>query len=243
MWAKHKCYNCGIIDKSDAKGIDGSRLIWDIGMPDLNGLQTHLIYCRSCGTVNIYKPGWLGNIKFDQFLKYEILLEKLRNGTLDGPLKSDPFQIITPRIRRAMIEDGILPGAYFQILESYAVLRSRVETIFAWGGSTLGDVTELAKLDKLVTQWTMMIFADDTRADAEKVTVSLKRLISLYSNEASNIDPVMHFNFRENTEENQKAYAASMERQIGAARHGLQESLQKHQTWAGHVRGRLNNEW
>ena len=106
MWAKHKCYNCGIIDKSDAKGIDGSRLIWDIGMPDLNGLQTHLVFCRSCGTVNIYKPGWLGNIKFDQFLKYEHVLEKIKNKELEPA----SLGLITERIQQAMKAAGYLPS-------------------------------------------------------------------------------------------------------------------------------------
>ncbi len=103
--AKHKCYNCGIIDKADARGTRGSKLIWDVGMPDPTGLNTHLIYCRSCGTVNIYKPGWFGNIKFDQFLKYEHVLEKIKRGELE------PWSLglITPRIQQAMKENGNLP--------------------------------------------------------------------------------------------------------------------------------------
>ncbi len=71
--SKKKCYNCGITENPSAniKTDNSKQLVWEMGMKDLNGLIMHLIYCRSCGTVNIYNPGWFGNIKFDQFLKYE----------------------------------------------------------------------------------------------------------------------------------------------------------------------------
>jgi len=105
--AKKKCYNCGIIDNPSANinNDERSKLIWDMSMKDLNGLLTHLIYCRSCGTVNVYKPGWFGNIKFDQFLKYNHVLDKIKRGELEP----SSLGLITPRIQQAMKEDGNLP--------------------------------------------------------------------------------------------------------------------------------------
>ena len=106
--SKKKCYNCGITENPSAniKTDNSKQLVWEMGMKDLNGLIMHLIYCRSCGTVNIYKPGWFGNIKFDQFLKYEILLDKIKRGEAEADL----FRVVTPRIQIAMKKDGVLPS-------------------------------------------------------------------------------------------------------------------------------------
>ena len=108
---KKKCYNCGIIDRASTniESDVGSAIIWEMGMLGGQGLQMHLVYCRSCGTVNIYKPGWFGNTKFDQFLKYKILLDLIRRGDAEPGI----LRVLTPRIQQAMTEDGILPEAYF----------------------------------------------------------------------------------------------------------------------------------
>jgi hypothetical protein len=103
---KKKCYNCGIVDSIHVRDTHTSKLVSEQGMPDGNGLLMFLIYCRSCGTVNVYKPGWFGNVKFDQFLKYNILLDKIKS----GEMKPEMFRIVTPRIQQAMIEDGVLPS-------------------------------------------------------------------------------------------------------------------------------------
>lgn len=113
--AKKKCYNCGIVDKPDTLVIGHSKLIWDIGTLDLNGLLMHLIYCRLCGAVNVYKPGWFGNIKFEQFFKYDILLDKIKSGDMEP----DMLKVITPRIQRAMKEDGVLPSDWEVVGEGF----------------------------------------------------------------------------------------------------------------------------
>ena len=43
-----------------------SKLIIERGPRESNGLDTYIIYCRSCGCMNVYVPEWFGNIKFSK---------------------------------------------------------------------------------------------------------------------------------------------------------------------------------
>jgi hypothetical protein len=104
--AKKKCHKCGIVDSIHVKDAGRSKLVAEMGMPDDKGLLMFLIYCRSCATVNVYKPGWIGNIKFEQFLKYNILLDRIKS----GEIQPEMFRIVTPLIQQAMKEDGVLPS-------------------------------------------------------------------------------------------------------------------------------------
>jgi hypothetical protein len=155
--AKKKCYNCGISESPSANihTDDNRQLVWEMGMKDLNGLIMHLVYCRSCGTVNIYKPGWLGNIKFDQFLKYEILLDKIRNGEIEP----DMLAVLTPRVQQAMINDGLLPRSYFKIKVKYDELLEEIRGVFRFSNFSLDRVrerTELGELDGFMTECTKL---------------------------------------------------------------------------------------
>ena len=236
--AKKKCYNCGIIDSPSANiKTDGSRkLVWEIGMKDMNGLLMHLIYCRSCGTVNVYKPGWIGNIKFDQFLKYEILLDKIKKGESEP----DMLGVITPRIQQAMIEDGILPEAYFKVQKKYDELHEIIRAIFRTKIFSLSSVPAITELDELFEEWTKLIFSEDGKDEATKIADMLEYVISLYSSDAQKIERVPSVQIGGTLEEVRKGHA-DWNSEFEALRcRELQEKLQKHWKYAGNVRGRLN---
>jgi hypothetical protein len=100
-----KCHHCGVVDSVHAKDEGKSKLVWAFGPYDDDGLQMHLIYCRSCGFVNIYKPGWFGNIKFNSFMDARDVYKAYQN----GQMKREEMGMFAGKLQQAMVEDGILP--------------------------------------------------------------------------------------------------------------------------------------
>ena len=100
-----KCHNCGVVDSVHRKDEGRSKLVWGFGPNDDDGLQMHLIYCRSCGCVNIYKPGWFGNIKFNSYVDANEVYKLYQT----GQIKREEMDMFAGKIQQAMIEDGILP--------------------------------------------------------------------------------------------------------------------------------------
>lgn len=101
-----KCHNCGIVDSIHRNDEGHSKLVWAFGPYDSDGLQMHFIYCRACGTVNIYKPGWFGNIKFNSLMDAREVYRAYQN----GQMQRHEMGIFAKKIQEAMIEDGILPN-------------------------------------------------------------------------------------------------------------------------------------
>ncbi len=240
--AKKKCYNCGITESPSAniKTDNKKQLVWEMGMKDLNGLIMHLVYCRPCGTVNIYKPGWLGNIKFDQFLKYEILLDKIKRGEEEPEM----LAVITPRIKQAMIEDGILPRPYFEIKIKYDELLEEIRGIFRFSNFSPDRVrerTELGELDEFMKECTKLLFSKECDNEVIKTADVLKQLISYYQGAARNVSPIpsIQLSGPNAREEYEKWY----EDAGNSCCKELQKEMKKHWKWAGHVRGRINGEW
>ncbi len=100
-----KCHNCGVVDSIHKKDEGRSKLVWAFGPYDDDGLQMHMIYCHSCGFVNIYKPGWFGNLKFDSYMDARDALKCYQL----GKMKRQEVGMFAGKIQQAMIEDGILP--------------------------------------------------------------------------------------------------------------------------------------
>jgi hypothetical protein len=101
-----KCHNCGVVDSVHRKDEGHSKLLWAFGPYDDDGLQTHLIYCRSCGFVNIYKPGWFGNTKYDSLIDVREVYKLYKN----GQIKLEEMGMFAGKLQQAMIEDGVLPN-------------------------------------------------------------------------------------------------------------------------------------
>jgi hypothetical protein len=100
-----KCHHCGVVDSVHVKDEGKSKLVWAFGPHDDDGLQMHLIYCRACGYVNIYKPGWFGNIKFDSYMD----ARDVYKAYLDGQMNQEEMGMFAGKIQQAMVADGILP--------------------------------------------------------------------------------------------------------------------------------------
>ena len=101
-----KCHHCGVVDSVHAKDEGRSKLVWALGPKDDDGLQMYLFYCRSCGFVNIYKPGWFGNINFNRYMDAREVYKAYQ----DGQMKREEMTIFFGgKILLALIEDGILP--------------------------------------------------------------------------------------------------------------------------------------
>jgi len=103
--SKKKCHGCGVVDSIHVKDEGRSQLVSAFGPKDEDGLQMYFIYCRACHAINIYKPGWIGNIKFDSLIDTRELFEAYKT----GQIAHHEIGFIAGKIQRAMIEDGILP--------------------------------------------------------------------------------------------------------------------------------------
>ncbi len=103
--SRKKCHNCGVVDSIHVRDEGRSKLIAAFGLKDDDGLQMYFIYCRSCNFVNIYKPGWFGNIKFNSFIDARGVCEAYQN----GQMSREEMGIFAGKIQRAMVEDGVLP--------------------------------------------------------------------------------------------------------------------------------------
>lgn len=101
-----KCHKCGIVDSVHRKDEGRSKLVWAFGPHDEDGLQMHFIYCRSCGFINVYKPGWLGNIKFNSYIDAREMYRSYQN----GQTRREEMGILAGKLQQVMIEDGILPS-------------------------------------------------------------------------------------------------------------------------------------
>ena len=240
--AKKKCYNCGIIESPSANinTDDNRKLVWEMGMKEPNGLIMHLIYCRSCGAVNIYKPGWFGNIKFDQFLKYEILLDKIRGGEIEPEM----LAVLTPRVQQAMIKDGLLPGPYFEIKIQHDELLEEIRGIFRFSNFSLDRVrerTELGELDEFVKEYTKLLFSKECDNEVMKTVDALKQLIMYYQDAARNTSNIPSLQIRGPNARDE--YAKWYEEAGNSKCNELQNKLHHHWKWAGYVRGRVNGEW
>jgi hypothetical protein len=102
---KKKCHNCGIVDSIHITDEETSKLMLAFGPKDDDGLQMYFIYCRCCQFINIYKPGWFGNTKFNSLLNAREVYTAYQR----GKMTLQEMGFIAGRIQRAMIEDGVLP--------------------------------------------------------------------------------------------------------------------------------------
>lgn len=100
-----KCHSCDVIDSVHRNDEARSKLIWAFGPLDEDGLQMHFIYCRACGAVNIYKPGWFGNLKFSSYIDTKELFKLFQSGKIER----DEIGILARKIQLVMIEDKRLP--------------------------------------------------------------------------------------------------------------------------------------
>tara|TARA_B100000795_G_C22567733_1_gene348828 strand:- start:31 stop:372 length:342 start_codon:yes stop_codon:yes gene_type:complete len=103
MAKKMKCHKCGTEDSIHIDDEATSKIIADKGPRDsTDGLDTYIIYCRSCGCMNIYKPGWIGNFKFHYFVD---LAPKAPDPLLEGRIHT----YASVRLQQFMQKDGFLP--------------------------------------------------------------------------------------------------------------------------------------
>jgi hypothetical protein len=87
----------------------------------------YFIYCRSCNCVNIYKPGWFGNIKFNSLIDSREVYKAYQK----GQMSREEMGIFAGKIQKAMVEDGVLPkdwniGAPLEINASTAKIDEQV---------------------------------------------------------------------------------------------------------------------
>jgi hypothetical protein len=101
---KFKCHNCGTIDslRENSKLLCEKQkgLSLDFRTGTAATLDQYYIYCRSCFYVNVYQPGWIGNIKFNYYLEGNQLFAQVKSHFV--------FQLFNS-INKAMKEDGIIP--------------------------------------------------------------------------------------------------------------------------------------
>ena len=103
--ANSKCYKCGVVDSIHVDDEGRSKLVAAIGPKDDDGLQMYFIYCRACNHINIYKPGWFGNMKFNSFMDAREVYKAYEGGNMSR----QEMGIFAGKLQRAMIEDGVLP--------------------------------------------------------------------------------------------------------------------------------------
>lgn len=101
-----KCHNCGLVDSIHVNDEKASRLVFAYGPKDQDGLLTFFIYCRSCHFINIYKPGWVGNVRFDSYIDSKELCSAHQSGTITR----EEMGFLAEKIQRAMKADGVLPA-------------------------------------------------------------------------------------------------------------------------------------
>lgn len=105
--ANFKCHKCGIIE---SRG-NNNKLVCEVirGIsPDYKAgiaatLDQYTVYCRSCFYINIYQPGWIGNLKFHSYMGGKEFFEAFKN--------YDLFQLYNP-INKAMLDDGVIPKGW-----------------------------------------------------------------------------------------------------------------------------------
>jgi hypothetical protein len=100
-----KCYHCGLIDSIHVNDERSSKLVAAYGPKDDDGLQMYFIYCHACNFVNIYKPGWFGNLKFNSYLD----TREVWNAYQKGQMSRAEMGIFAGKIQEAMMADGMLP--------------------------------------------------------------------------------------------------------------------------------------
>ena len=61
--ATKKCHHCGVTDSTHISDFGRSCLVEAVGPTDIDDLQMWLVYCRRCKHLNIFKPGWIGQLK------------------------------------------------------------------------------------------------------------------------------------------------------------------------------------
>lgn len=151
--SKKKCHKCGATDNpsENFENDNNRKLVWEKDLWELHETEpisylVHHIYCRTCGAVNVYKPSFFGRIKFDHFLKYEILLKNIKKGNKEP----DFLGLLTPRFQRAMTNDGILPVGYIEIQNNYNELNKEIQNSFKWSGVSHNRIFEISELDELV---------------------------------------------------------------------------------------------
>lgn len=101
---KFKCHNCNITDSVHKNDEGTSQVIMDKGPPDRGGLDQYILYCRSCSSINFYKPGWIGNLKFQRFINPQTDLPQ------DLTFEDFISTYASSKIQSYMVEDKLLPG-------------------------------------------------------------------------------------------------------------------------------------
>jgi hypothetical protein len=99
--ANKKCHHCGIVDSTHISDYGRSKLVEAVGPTDHDGLQIWLVYCRACKHMNIYKPGWFGNMKHSKtwsslqiIMHYPSLRRDSENHNVIGITKSAQSEML-----------------------------------------------------------------------------------------------------------------------------------------------------
>jgi len=112
--ANKECHHCGIVDSTHCSDYGRSKLVEAVGPRDNDGLQIWLVYCRDCKHMNIYKPGWIGNMKHSKtwsslqiIMHYPSLRTEAEHQSVIGIPKSAQCEMFK-NLDAALYDDGVI---------------------------------------------------------------------------------------------------------------------------------------